>query len=74
MGDKVKEIFNLPSFKLLSGGVWPARRLLSPVTLPSHCHRPSRRADINIVVKLGLQARQHKATRLYRIAIRATCL
>ena len=43
--------------------------LFNAAITPSH---PARRADIDIVVKLVLQARQHKAMRLYRIGIRAT--
>jgi hypothetical protein len=39
---------------------------------PSYCPHPANHADIGIVFKLVLQARQHKAMRLYRIGIRAT--
>ena len=38
-----------------------------------HPARSASRADTNIVVKLILPARQHKAMRLYRIGTRPTC-
>ena len=65
--------FNLGSARLLLSimGVWIFDRnvLFNTTITPLH---PSRRADVGIISRLVLPARLHKATRLYRIGIRAT--
>ena len=42
------------------------------VITPPNPARHANRADIGIIFRLVLEARQHKATRLYRIGIRGT--